>query len=413
VRKDFLAERERVRAEPAVRGRRAFLALAGALAAGPWVLGARAWAGPAGRPKFVFVCLRGALDGLHALAPWEDPGYASRRPTLALSPGASQPELACVPTDGPWAMHASLAKGLGPLWQAKEVAFAPASATSDTSRSHFEAQDVLEMGEPYSARERSGWMARAAKAAGLDETQGAVSFASRSPLAFQGAPNVPQVIPGQTPAPFDQRRFSALMAMNAGHASGRALEQAQAAQQSLGQRLRDEMKEASRGAPGAGGFAREMRRLGLLMSSSPVSMAFIEVGGWDTHVGQARSLAASLEGLGSGLAAFKDAMGTQWAQTALVAQTEFGRTVAENGTGGTDHGHGGLSIAAGGAVRGGRVAGAWRGLGPGELWQNRDAPGLNGSREFAADALGGLFGLGGSQLGEIFPGLGRQRFGLV
>jgi len=393
-------------------GRRGFLAASAALAASPWVFGARTWAGPAGRPKFVFVCLRGAMDGLHALAPWEDAGYASKRPTLALRPDGADGQR-CVPIDGPWAMHASLANGLGPLWSAKEVVFAPATATSDTSRSHFEAQDVLELGAPYGARTNTGWMARAAGALGLDEAHQAVGFASRSPLAFQGAPAVPQVAPGQTPSGFDDRRFAALMAMHAGRPSGRALEEAQDAQKRMGQQMRDEMTQASRGAAGAGAFAREMRRLGLLMASSDISLAFIEVGGWDTHVGQSGALRGSLDGLGAGFAAFKDAAGASWGQTAIVAQTEFGRTVAENGTQGTDHGHGGLSMAIGGAVKGGRVAGAWRGLSSDQLYQNRDTPGLNGSREFVADAMAGLYGLNPQALGGVFPGLGRQRYGLV
>jgi uncharacterized protein (DUF1501 family) len=176
-----------------------------------------------------------------------------------------------------------------------------------------------------------------------------------------------------------------------------------------------EMEAASRNAIGTKGFALEARRIARLMRER-VSLGFIDVGGWDTHVGQGGAtgtLANKLSELGQGLATFSEAMGPQWANTVVVVVSEFGRTFRENGNRGTDHGHGSVYWVLGGGLQGGRVVGEQVDLTATSLFQNRDWPVLNDYRALLAGLFARLWGLNASQLASVFPGAGRLDLGLV
>jgi uncharacterized protein (DUF1501 family) len=179
--------------------------------------------------------------------------------------------------------------------------------------------------------------------------------------------------------------------------------------------LADEMDSASRGATTTKGFERDAQRMGKLMSEN-FNLGFIDVGGWDTHVGQGAGkgyLATRLEELGRGLAAFAAAMGPAWRDTTVVVMSEFGRTMRQNGNHGTDHGHGTAYLLLGGNIRGGRVAGEQREITEAGLFQNRDLPVLNEYR----GVLGGLFarqyGLSSRDLEMVFPGARPRDLQLV
>ena len=173
--------------------------------------------------------------------------------------------------------------------------------------------------------------------------------------------------------------------------------------------MAEEMEAASRNAINARGFELEARRIAKLMRDQ-FNIGFVDVGGWDTHVGEGAAagyLAGRLEQLGRGLAAFSDEMGGAWAQTVVIVISEFGRTFRENGNQGTDHGHGTAYWVLGGAVRGGRVAGEQVKVDASTLFQNRDFPVLNEYRALLAGLFVRMYGLNAAQVAQVFPGAVR------
>jgi hypothetical protein len=179
--------------------------------------------------------------------------------------------------------------------------------------------------------------------------------------------------------------------------------------------MSEEMKNANRGAISARNFEVEARRIAKLMKER-FNIGFVDIGGWDTHVGQGAAtgyLANRLEQLGRGLVAYSEEMGPRWQETVVVVVSEFGRTFRENGNRGTDHGHGTVYWVLGGGIRGGRVAGEQVRVEQATLFQNRDYPVLN---EYRA-VLGGLFtrmyGLDKTKLASVFPDAEAKDIGLV
>jgi uncharacterized protein (DUF1501 family) len=175
------------------------------------------------------------------------------------------------------------------------------------------------------------------------------------------------------------------------------------------------MEAASRNAISARGFELEARRIARLMKGRH-RLGFVDVGGWDTHVGQGGAtgqLANRLEELGRGLAAFAQEMGPRWSQTTVVVVSEFGRTFRQNGNNGTDHGHGSVYWVLGGAVRGGQVVGEQVAVTPNNLFQNRDYPVLNEVRSVLGGLLQRQFGLSPAQLSAVFPMAEPRDLGLV
>jgi uncharacterized protein (DUF1501 family) len=173
-----------------------------------------------------------------------------------------------------------------------------------------------------------------------------------------------------------------------------------------------EQEEARRGAVSPKGFELEARRMGAMLRER-FNLGFIDVGGWDTHVGEAGALASHLEELGRGLAALVAELGAAWRSTTVVVLSEFGRTFRENGTRGTDHGHGSVAWVLGGAVRGRRVVGEQVALARGSLFQDRDYPVLNEYRGVLGGLLRRLYGLREEQLLRVFPGSRLVDLGLL
>jgi len=177
----------------------------------------------------------------------------------------------------------------------------------------------------------------------------------------------------------------------------------------------EERDMAGRNAIGAKGFEAEARHVARMMRER-VALGFIDVGGWDTHVGQGAStgtLANRLEELGRGLAAYAQEMGPQWTSTVVVVVSEFGRTFRENGNRGTEHGHGSAYWVLGGGVRGGRIAGEQVELRAQTLFQNRDYPVLNEYRAVLGGVFRRMYGLNDTQLATVFPGASARDIGLV
>ena len=179
--------------------------------------------------------------------------------------------------------------------------------------------------------------------------------------------------------------------------------------------LASEMDAANRRAITTKGFELEAHRIAKLMQEK-FNLGFVDVGGWDTHVGQGGTvgyLAGRLEELGRGLAGFADAMGAAWAETVVIVISEFGRTLRENGNRGTDHGHGTVYWVLGGAIRGGRVVGEQVRVEQGALFQDRDYPVLNEYRTVFGGLFTRMYGLSVGQLDRVFAGIQPRDIGLV
>jgi uncharacterized protein (DUF1501 family) len=170
------------------------------------------------------------------------------------------------------------------------------------------------------------------------------------------------------------------------------------------------MEGAARNAIAANGFPSIAAHMGrILRANNKLSLAFIDLGGVDTHANEAATLQRMLTGISQGIAALKDALGEpEWKRTRLMVMSEFGRTARENGTRGTDHGHGNLFLLAGGAISGGKMLGDFPGLQASALHENRDLPVLADWRSLLGAVAADTFGFGPSQLDRIFPGRPHQ-----
>lgn len=396
--------------------------IATGLASGALLAGGRAFALPAaGQTRLLVVFLRGAYDATHIVVPVASDFYYQARPSIAIArPDPANPR-AALPLDGDWGLHPALADSLYPLWQQRQIAFVPFVGTGDMSRSHFETQDTIELGQsPGGSRDyRSGFLGRLA---GTLSNSRPIAFGNQVPLAFHnGALQVPNLAVGSIGKPgFDARQQALIEAMYATPAA-QALAPQVAVRQGFAVRaeaygaLQDEMAQSGRGAVNARGFETQARRIAALMQDH-FNLAFLDVGGWDTHTNQGGAegqLATRIGDLGRGLAAFAQGCGANWAHTTVVVLSEFGRTFRENGDKGTDHGHGSIYWVLGGGIKGGRMAGPQQRLTPETLNQQRDLPVLTDYRAMLGGLFARLYGLDPEQIARIFPGARAVDLGLV
>jgi uncharacterized protein (DUF1501 family) len=392
--------------------RRRCLHLAGAALASAGAAG-RLYAAPADGPRFLLVFLRGGYDAANTLIPYSSDFYYEARPTIAIPRPDPQSSTGAQPLDAEWALAPALRDSMGSLYQQRQVAFVPFAGTQDLSRSHFETQDSIELGQPIGGARNygSGFLARlhlALMSAGTRSTS-AIAFTDSLPLSFQGPDHIPNLSLKNVSKPlFDEREVRLLTAMYAGHPLEPAVVSGLELRREVAQAMQvmsDEMRSSGRDALSIKGFELEAERMAQLMRDR-YRIGFVDVGGWDTHVNEGAAqgvLASNLTGLGRGLAAFAQALDSEWKNTVVFVLSEFGRTFRENGDHGTDHGHGSVYWVLGGSVQGGRIAGEQQRLAHGTLFQDRDYPVLNDYRA----VLGGLFrtmwGLRSADCSQIFP----------
>jgi uncharacterized protein (DUF1501 family) len=243
------------------------------------------------------------------------------------------------------------------MYGQRQAAFIPFAGTDDLSRSHFETQDSIELGQPTGGTRnyRSGFLARLADTLyGSGGGIAPIAFTDGLPLAFEGAATVPNLsLKSVGKPPFDERQAHILSDMYTGHHLEAAVKDGLELRQQVAQEMADAMKAANRGAINTKGFELEAERMGRLMRDK-YRIGFIDVGGWDTHVGEGAAqgaLPANLASLGRGLQAFSQSLGAEWDNTVVVVLSEFGRTFRENGNHGTDHGHGSVYWVLGGLYR--------------------------------------------------------------
>lgn len=346
-------------------------------------------AGPEGR-KLVVIILRGAMDGLNVVVPYYENRYYAKRPTIAIPP-PGEPGGA-LPLIGGFGLHPAL-PGLAAMFKKGEAAFMPAASAPYNERSHFDGQDVLENGTTSALGALDGWLNRSLSA--LNLSPGAVGVGQIVPLVLKGSANISTWAPSTLPTA-----------------------DAETVDETLDLYINDMvLKNALQGAIDIGAVVGDLNQLGsgfeqlaraagkLLSSEGGPGSAALSFGGWDTHAGETGVLNANLANLDKALVALRQEMGSQWANTAVIIATEFGRTLAENGTNGTDHGVGGAAFLLGGAVKGGKMIGGWPGLSPVNLYEGRDVYPANDLRSLFKGVLRDHWGVDLNALNtSVFPG---------
>src|SRR5467141_4069982 len=379
---------------------------------------ARRPGGPSARPVLVCLFQRGAVDGLNMIVPHGEPAYYQERPRIAV------PAADVVDLDGHFGLHPSLAP-LKELWDNKSLAAIHAVGSPDATRSHFDAQDYMETGTPGVKSTSDGWVNRYCRhdQEHIDTPFRAVAF----------GPQLPRILAGTAPALAidDLQAFGLRVPQEAARDKlTRAFEQlyegaetgllASSSQEGFAaievlKRVNPAQYQPATGAAyPQGRFGRSLLQIAQLIKADVgLEIAFADLGGWDTHVNQGSSdgqLAARLRELGLGLAAFTQHLGERMRSVVVLTMSEFGRTIAENGNSGTDHGHAAAMLALGGPVNGGKVLGQWPGLDPASRFEGRDVAVTTDFRDLFGEILARH--LGAADLGTVFPGFtpSPQRF---
>jgi len=358
----------------------------------------------------IVILMRGAVDGLSLVAPYREQNYYAARPNIAVAPPGQTDGL--IDLDGFFGLHPSLSP-LMPLWQSRTLAFIHASGSVAETRSHFEAQDIMETAMLNSALANQGWMNSLAQI--LPDNHAptrTLSFGNVLPKIFQGRYNVASVPSGiksnggkSVEDPKLQQSLNQLYGNQ--KELGGLYQEAISSREGMMQDLGNEMEAAGKNAPGADAFVVQATKAGNMIRNDPhIQLMFMDVGGWDTHIGQGNgkgALANKLEKLGQALAALTLALGNEYQNTTILVMSEFGRTVAQNGNSGTDHGHGNVAWLMGGGIKGGKVYSRWPGLNPNQLWEGRDLAVTTDFRSIIGATISGHFGVSDIAMRQIIP----------
>jgi uncharacterized protein (DUF1501 family) len=442
---------------------------AGAAAAGCSFSGGLLAASPT-TPRLLVVFLRGGYDANSLLVPTASSFYREVRPNIAIpfvkDAGKDLPKdgmkdgtkdvtkdatkeapKSAFALNNDWALHPALETSVLPLVMQKQAVFVPFAGTDDLTRSHFETQDTIELGQGTKGKRDfgSGFLNRLAAviqspAASANAGRDAIAFTDQLPLVLRGSLSVANLSLKNEPKAADAKLRQALTDMYRNHplqakvaesfdvraeaakdvtmpsadVAGNTMATTAAAPGMAGEQI-----SANRNAINAKGFELEARRIARLMRER-YALGFVDVGGWDTHVGQGAAtgyLASRFEELGRGLAGFANEMGdAAWRNTTVVVLSEFGRTMRENGNRGTDHGHASVYWVLGGNLGSGaanRVVGEQQAIEARTLFQNRDMPVLNDHRAVLGGLLARQFALSAAQVQTVFPGSLPRDLGLL
>ncbi|MEZ8884916.1 DUF1501 domain-containing protein [Vibrio sp. 10N.222.54.F6] len=338
---------------------------------------------------FIWVSLRGAMDGLNVVVPHADPDYSNLRPNIGLKPEQ------LVKLDDFFGLHPSL-KQCHQWYESNELSFVHACSTAYRERSHFDGQKILENGtsDPFNT---VGWINRLLTLS--SEKYDGIAIDSGLPLIMQGESTVASWYPNRLKTRDKQTEL---------------LEELFQSDQMLSSNFESVMKiDQLVGDQGVGKqFKSLMGKTGdILSADNGPNIAALELGGWDTHANQGNvngRLSNQLKTLDVGLAALKASLGERWQKTVIIAASEFGRTAKENGTKGTDHGTGNVMFVAGGALpslkgAGGKVIANWPGLSQSQLYEGRDLNPTIDMRSVIKGVLNRHLSIEVKQLNTIFP----------
>lgn len=377
--------------------------LAGAALSSFATLSVAATPAAAGANRFVFVILRGGMDGLTAVPAIGDPAFAEARGVLGQFP--SEP----LRLDGIFALNPLLPQ-LHAMYGRGELAVLHAAGLPYRERSHFDAQQVLESGGTRPYELSTGWLGRAiAAGGGSGAPMKAVALETAVPLVLRGPADVDTWAPSTLPEP----GADLVARLEAMYRNDPALAQALARARGLREEPGMAANPQAQGGMGGGGgrgAAVTLARKAAEFLQRGSQVAVMEIGGWDSHTNQTlpngatsnnlRALDATLDALREGLLA-----ASTWSRTVVLVATEFGREVAINGTQGTDHGTGGAAFVLGGAVQGGRVLADWPGLARKDRFEGRDLRVTTDLRSAVRALLGQHLKVARSALdGNVLPG---------
>jgi uncharacterized protein (DUF1501 family) len=343
--------------------RRSFLQQSAALASLSFAGFPSAWGqGQAGKPRLLVVLLRGGMDGLTAVPPVGDAQYNTIRPQIAVQNTLS--------LTADFGLHPKL-EAMHSMWQAGQLAVVHSTGFQYTGRSHFEGQDIMQTGvmKPYASS--SGWIGRAMEQAKIDS---GVAISIPMPLILRGHDKATTQFPNWMPTLRDQDLTAVVNMWSADPALSPYSEVIREA--NLGKAQGNMNNQSFQDARSMRGLARTAAASMRLESGPQVGLIDM-THGFDTHASQGAeqgSHADKLRDLDQLMATFRTEMGEQWANTVVLTITEFGRTAAENGTNGTDHGVGSCCFLAGGLVTQAKVYSDWRGLAKSALFEERDLP---------------------------------------
>ncbi|MGE0592316.1 MAG: DUF1501 domain-containing protein [Vicinamibacterales bacterium] len=352
--------------------------------------------------RFVFVLLRGGVDGLAAVVPYGDPEYAATRGALALDAQD------LVPLDDTFALAPGLAS-LRELWEADELAVLHALAIPYRTRSHFDGQAVLETGLDRPAGAADGWLNRVLQV--LEGQRSAIAIAAGVPRSLVGPHDVQTWSPAQLGV-VDEGYLARLAVLyRADTALATRFDLALRQESLVGE------ETAARGNAAAGATTALFEATArILTQDGAPNIAALEFSGWDTHANQGvgdGALDRRLAQLAEGLLAFRTAMADTWAGTTVVVMTEFGRTARPNGTRGTDHGTAGAGFVLGSTLARAAVLADWPGLSATALFEGRDLRPTLDTRTVLRAALAGTFDMTDAQLDRVFPGTTGRRDALA
>ena len=393
--------------EAATPSRRALLVSGGALFS--WVYLPKFARAADGRdPRFVTIILRGALDGLSAVAPLGDPDYERLHGALSLRRDGDRPALEL---DGFFGLNPGMPI-FAKMFADKQAAIIHATATGYRERSHFDGQDVLESGMPKPGNIASGWLNRVLevlpKGERVASARSGLGIGPVTPLILRGSAAVTGWAPTNLPPAGDDiaERLLGLYG-----ARDPMLQNALAQGLGIDKIVARDMGGRQAAQPG-GNVVEVMRQTArgaarLMAADDGPRIGALAYDGWDTHAnegGATGRLAQLLSGLDGAIDEFRQTLGESWKHTIIAVVTEFGRTARINGTTGTDHGTGTVAFLAGGAVAGGRVMADWPGLKDAQLYENRDLRPTTDLRAVLKGVLADHLGLPAAALGEkVFP----------
>jgi uncharacterized protein (DUF1501 family) len=386
------------------------IAVAGIGTAPSWLVRAAAPGETKGK-ILIAIFQRGAADGLNLVVPHFEKRYYELRPTIAIQPPGK--ENGTIDLDGRFGLHPSL-QPLKPFWDSGQLAIVHATGSPDGNRSHFEAQDSMESGTPGRITD-DGWLNRALAPLTADTSPvRAVAIGAKMPRTLRGDRGAIAVSDLQQFRVRNEGASSILESMYARAADAQLVAQGKRTFDAL--RTIESINKApytpANGAQYFGEFGNGLRQIARLIKANVgVEAAFAEIGGWDHHSNENGLLPPLLQQYGNSLAAFAKDMGDRMEDIVLVTMSEFGRTAAEDGNNGTDHGHGNVMFVFGGPVHGGRMFGRWPGLEAEQLFERRDLAVTTDFRSVLGELVSGHLR---QRADAAFPGFtSSERLGLL
>jgi uncharacterized protein (DUF1501 family) len=371
------------------------------------------------RKLLVVVFQRGAVDGLNMVVPFGEADYYRSRPNIAIArPGAPD---GAIDLNGFFGLHPRMA-AFKPLWDRGELAIVHAAGSHDTTRSHFDAQDYMESATPGIKSTRDGWLNRYLSESGSREPgpgkpRGGnplrgIALARQMPRSLQGT--APALAIGSTDdftvadmsarTSFEELYAAASQDQALRGTAGDAFE----AMKTLAKKTAGQYRSANGASYPRSAFGRAMQEIARLAKSDVgLEVAFAESTQWDHHVNEGAAngqIANRLDDFSRGVAALAQDLGDRMADTVILTMSEFGRAVAENGSRGTDHGHGNAMFVIGGGVKGGAVYGNWPGLAVNDRFAGRDLAVTTDFRDVFAEVVTKHLGAGPKTTSAVFPG---------